>query len=600
VEPTPTETAPAEPAPAAAEHETAPAEPAPAAAEHEAVPAAAAAVGPTIASLVEALTSFDVSRRRTALVALLDRQLEAELVKAAASSLRDPETDLRFLAIQVLERAPELAPVDALRAAMLDPNAGLRRRAMTLVGRTGRLDLVPELYERLAEESDHDVVAAGVTAMADVFRVVDGHGEEPALTCAYMAVGRLPAAALPQLERELALLSHALDQGETLHRLGAGDETIRSGAAVLALESGSEESLKILGRLVTDTSPRVRRLAMAAVARSRSDHAAPIPTPAPETEGEADEPVMSRAVSDEVERALLPGLLMALADPKSEIRDQARNALALVDRARLVAWMSERAGEAGPDELIRLVDATRRLDLTDVAPRLAAAGLGLQSATARRQVGAALRELPPVRELVGRWQASSDPAERSDAIRLAGLVSPEDQTPILHGLEDSNATVRLAAIAASRGHVEDRLAEALLDLVRTDPSSRVRVATLEAFRTSPPHERVAAAAAAAESTLAEVRKSGLTLLTGESGEEFQRLAAGLRDSAPAVVEQAATLLVGTGAPEALALLWGELRTADDTSRHVILDVLRTEDPNALARLARRAVESADPAERVAG
>lgn len=577
------------------------------AAEQPATPAAPATAPAADATseLIRSLTSFDVGRRRTALISLLERPLDRELATAAASSLRDPESEIRLLALQVLERAPNLAPLDALDLAMLDPDAEIRRRATALVGHTGDLELLPHLQDRLRDETDEDVLAAGVTAISDLFRVAGERASAADLDRVSATVGQLRPAALPQLGRELTVLAQALDAGEIRHRLGEVDEPVRVGAAVLALESGTEESLRALSRLVTDGSGRVRQLALAAVARLRSEgHEAPGPAaPAGPSRGEGStdaQPGMSRAVADEVQGALLPGLFEALTDPKQEIRDQARNALTLMDRSRLVAHIEEQAAQAGAEELVRLVVATRRLSIDEAVPALAAAAVRHSSSRTAPQLAEALRDVPAVVELLERWRRSDDPEDRSDAVRLAALVGPDATSAALGGLSDPNPNVRLVGIETAHGRIDDRLAAALLGIIEGDPSTRVQVAALEAFSDAPSYERVAAARAASGSPVAEVRRTGLRLLAPEASEDFNQLAAALRDDDPSVVQTAATALSSCEAPEATALLWSEIRGAAGDIRHLMLEVLHAEQPQALSRLARRAVESMDPAERAAG
>lgn len=555
--------------------------------------------------LVRSLTSFDVGRRRNALLTLLDRPLDRELATAAASSLRDPETGIRLLALQVLERAPELAPGDALEVAMLDPDAEIRRRAVSLVGRTGDLAFLPVLQERLEEETDEDVLAAGLAAVADLFRVAGDRAGTADLDRVSATVGHLRSTALPQLGRELQLLSRTLDAGEVRHRLGDVDEPIRIGAALLALGSDSEDSLRALARLVTDESARVRQLAMTAVSRLRSEDegsGGPAPTVRPQDHGSggSDERPMSRAVADEVQSALLPGLFEALTDPKQEIRDQARNALSLVDRDRLVDWVETVAPRADAEELVRVIGAARRLSLDETIPTLVSAAMTHTTGREAAQLAEALRELPAVSDLLVGWKASDAPEARADAVRLASLVGTDVTAAVLDGLQDPNANVRLVAIDAARGRIDDRLAEALLGLIERDPSTRVQVAALEAFRDAPARERTAAARVASESLIAEVRRAGLGLLAPEANEEFHLLAGALRDSDPSVVETAARLLSATGAPEATASLWSEIRGASGESRRLMLEILRAEQPEVLSRLAQRAVESMDAAERAAG
>ena len=594
------DTTPADTTPA----DTTPADTTPSAAEQ---PAAVASAPPSppdeVAELVRSLTSFDVGRRRGALLALLDRPLDRELAAAAASSLRDPESAIRLLALQVLERAPELAPVEALDLAMLDPEAEIRRRAAALVGRTGDLGLLPHLQSRLEDETDEDVLAAGLTAVADLFRIAGERADEVALDRVSATVGHLRTTALPQLGRELAVLARTLDEGEVRHRLGDVDAAVRIGAAVLALESRSDDSLRALARLVTDESGRVRQLAMAAVARLRSEDVDTAFGPEPrvrEPEHEAasgdHEGGMSRAVADEVQGALLPGLLEALADPKQEIRDQARSALELVDRDRLLGHVRNEAQRADGEGLVRLITAARQLSLREAVPALASGAVSHPT----ERVAEALRELPGVTELLTSWGTSDDPEARGDAVRLAALMGADQPSALLAGLNDPNPTVRLIAIETAHGRIDDRLAGTLLKLIEGDPSARVQVAALEAFREAPASERRAAARAASGSAVAAVRRHGLTLLSPDAGDDFNQLAAALRDADLAVVEAAARALTASGTPAATALLWSEIRGADTERRQRMLEVLHAEQAEVLSRLARRAVESADPSERAAG
>ncbi|MBS3940217.1 MAG: HEAT repeat domain-containing protein [Actinobacteria bacterium] len=554
--------------------------------------------------LVLELTSFDPQRRRDALRRMLGERLTGATATAAAVALRDPEPDIRHLALQLFEHAPQLLPLDSLEALAFDTDAAVRLRAAALAGRIDDPDVVLHLADRLLTERDDAVLETVLASVIGVSRSV-GLGETH-VDGLCRAIGQVAVSHLGALRSGLQTLAASLDAGDLLHRLGSHDPDLRAGAAVLAFESGTDTALAAVARLSTDGHPTARRYANAAVAASRAPaDVAPTTAPAgsstdlPQARGETRR--SERAAPGEAELTMLPGLVAALGDPDPAIRDQAGASLAGIDRDKLLAWMWTQSRHADAAELERLIDAAGRLEAAEIGEPLARAVLRVRSAGDSVTLELAARSFEPLATVASRWQGSDNPADRVRAVELWTVLASAGPAPLLDLLDDSNANVRLAAVAAVVETGSDApTVERLLDLIERDSSLRVRQAALAALHASSPAERVTAVRIALSTPHPDLRRASLDLLGGETDDEFHLLTAALADPDGGVAQRAAAVLMERPRPETLAVLWSQLRTASGASRVLLLDVLRNLDAAALRRLGTQAASHPDPGERIVG
>ncbi|MEX2487863.1 MAG: HEAT repeat domain-containing protein [Nitriliruptoraceae bacterium] len=563
-------------------------------------------VGPPPASpdvleaLREDLGSFDVGRRRRALRALLGQQLDAATATVVSDGLLDPDVEIRLLTIEVLERAPHLVDLDVLQQVTLDRDPIVRTRGIELAGRSGDARVVERFVPHLLEEDDEDVLLAGLSAFASLARATDlaeSHLDELCVLAGSVAERIRPAA-----RRSLRAFARTLPLGDVVHRLGSEDDRIRAGAAALAYEADDDAATRAVARLVSDTDPRVQRWASAAVARTRG-RPEPELGPAVELADEPDvaEQAPSRRKFDRRESAVLPGLVEALGDPKPEIREQSRKTLQRLRREEVERWITAQAETADAATLTRLIAATDALDLDTAAQPIAVAALRVLDEQSPAALLDAIHAYRHIHDVLNRWSASPSPRDRMAGMRLAVLTSNATSTPLLDGLRDPNANVRVvAAELAGRVGVTDRVGAELAERVRVDGSPRVKVAALAALDHAPQVHQIAAAQHGLADADRTVRLAVLDLLGHASDErDFELLARALRDDDREISQRAAVLLARHHAGEALALLWSQIRDNTGGIRHVIIDVLREVDAASLRRLATQALESEEPAARIA-
>lgn len=580
-------------------------------------PAPAPAAQPAIADeqVAMALAGADVGQRRGALRELLQRELTPPLVAAAAVALQDPEQDLRSLALQVIERAPQMAPLGPVEAATLDWDPGIRARAMALLGRTQNLSVIETLYERLSSESDEAVVGAGLTGLAHLLQGV----QQPIAGHTVDRVVAIVASLAPTLKarfrRELGMIARVLPENELLARLRSGNVEIRLGAATLALESGSQTAYEVLAKGVSDSDAKIRNLATGALGRMQAgayqdpqiqaepqvETLAPLSSdPVAESPQSYTESVHTAEVEGPVEDVVFGALLSALDDPQPEVRSHSEEALRAMEPARLNSWLRDGLKSQEPGKAARAANIAVRLGQEQLARDLCDVLLRLPEGEDRRAVAAALRRFSKTWDVIAEMQAAPDVESRLEALRIVTLVDPMHTEPLLGGLADPNANVRLAAIEACGNAVEGEVSKALMNLMTSDSSGKTRVASVYAFTESIPALRLQAASMALQSDDQNVRLAAVGLLTGGTEEDVSLLARALHDRNTDVAGQAVAYLGAMPAPEALAVLWSSLRGVARPVQDLILNVLRDFDRGAVTLLGRQALESANSQDRVLG
>lgn len=541
-----------------------------------------------LTQLREDLDSFDLHRRRRALLALLAGPLTGDIIGIVANSLSDPEVDLRHLALQVLERAPELISAAMLHGVAFDPDPTVRARAVALAGRSTDPSMVTALVSCLVEETDENVIANGLDALTALARATDL--TETHIDDVCRAAATIARQGHEGVRKNIQFLARTVVIGDVVHRLARKDADIRAGAAVLAAEAHNQDADHAVARLVADADPVVRQFAAASVARQ-----------SPATGGIA-KVAGDTGTPDRVSRAnaLVLGLLNALDDPKPTIRTQATDALQHLPKAHVVEAVDELSRFADSTQLIRLFAAATALSLNESAPALAHAVIRVADGRLPKRLHDAVLQFPPVCEIGQLWRAADNSAQRSAGTRLVALLEyPQSTTAINEALSDPRADVRTtAAELAAELNVSDAVADGLVLLTAADSSPQVSLAAIKALATASLRRRVDAASRAATSIDAEVREAALGLLAVDDNASVVILMGALRDGDEHVVRRAATMLLQQDFAETLATLWNLVREAIP-QRDVIIEVLRTADEGALRRLALDALHSSDPADRVA-
>ncbi len=576
------------------------------------------AAGPADDDVSRALAGGDVGQRRAALRDLLQRELTAPLVAAAAIALQDPEQDLRALALQVLERAPHLATLGPVEAATLDWDPGIRARAMALLGRTNNPTVIETLYERLATESDEAVVGAGLAGLAHLLQTVQRPLEPHTIDRVVSIVSNLAPTLKARFRRELGLIARVLPEEDLLSRLRSGDAEVRLGAATLALESGSQRSYEALAKGVSDADAKIRNLATGALSRlqtgqfgetaaapqyqeaAQAETATPAPAemPAPivETSASIEAPIVDEPMEDMVFNALIA----ALDDPQAEVRSHSEEALRSMESDRLMKWLRDGLVSDDPQRKIKMAKIASRLEISTLVTDMISAISSLPEGEERTRLATSLKDFPDVWNRISEMQDDPEPGRRLDALALVGVIDPTRTDALQKGISDPNANVRLAAIEAAGDAVSGELAETLMTLMSTDSSGKARVSSVHAFTHSDATIRLRAADLALHSDDDNVRVAAVGLLTGGTEEDVSLLARALHDHNTDVAAQAVAYLGAMPAPEALAVLWSSLRGVSRDVQDLILGVLRDFDRGAVTLLGRQALESSNPSDRVLG
>ncbi|MEX2533278.1 MAG: HEAT repeat domain-containing protein [Nitriliruptoraceae bacterium] len=541
-----------------------------------------------LTQLREDLDSFDLHRRRRALRALLAGPLTGDIISIVAKSVGDPEVDLRHLALQVLERAPELISAAMLHGVAFDPDPTVRARAVALAGRNTNPSMVTAIVSCLVEETDENVIANGLDALAALARATDLADTHIDDLC--RAVATIARQGHEGVRKNIQFLARTVAIGDIVHRLARKDADIRAGAAVLAAEAHDEDADHALSRLVADSDPVVRQFAAVTVARQSSATSGI-------TEVSGDTGTPDRAGNT---NALLLGLLSALDDPKPAIRTQATDALQRLPKAHIVDAVVELSRLADSTQLVRLFAAAKALSLEESAPALANAVIRVADGRLPKRLHDAALQLPSVAEVGQLWRSANSSAQRCAGTRLVALLEyPQSATAINDALSDPFADVRVtAAELAGELDVSDAVADGLVLLAASDDSPQVSLAAIAALATASPQRRVDAAKRATASIDADVRAAALDLLAVDDDASVAILMRALRDDNEHVVRLAATMLLQGDFAETLATLWNLVRETIP-HRDVIIEVLRTVDEGALRRLALDALHSSDPTDRIA-
>ncbi len=548
-----------------------------------------------VVTAIAQLKSPAVDRRRDALRALANMELDKSAIAAVARAMQDPEHEIRSLAFRVLEHDPTSAPQEAIEQSSLDSDAGIRARSVALLGRSGRASALAVLVGRIDGEEDDAVIGAALGGAARLLETIEASrlAEHTAEGLARSIAG-LSGDVRARYRREVGMIAAALPEPWIVAGVTSKDDRLRLGMAVLAHEGKGPAATVALSTRTNDASAEIRDMALE------------VQGPEIVTESAASAPV--RAISDaeesngfdsELEGVTIPVLMNALKDPQPAVRERAETALRAIKSTRIATWLVPKINSSEPAETAYLADVALRLGIVEAIPALVDHVLEMGPGRDRDQLSAALRGFSGIDELLAGWQSEPDAERRIAAIRLMGLI--KGSSGIDAGLKDPSATVRLASIeAAAQGPMDEALSSALLATISSDSSAGVRLSAARAFLGSSSEERTKAAELALRDPDVELRRTGVELLSGVSGGETSLLVKALQDTDIEISGRAASILSQAPGPEALATLWNALRASSPEVRANIIEALLGFGPDVLGRLARQAYESGDPQERALG
>lgn len=542
----------------------------------------------TTAALHVELGSFDVHRRRRALLGLLTTPITPEIVAVVADSLTDPEADLRHLALQVLERIPE-----AITPAMLAPVTGdtdttVRSRALTLAGRSTTADMVDAVITAIIDEYDTDVIADGLNALTALARAVILGDTQYDMIC--RGVGAITRHGHDGMGRHIHLLATTVSTGDILHRLNHTDPDVRVGACVLASETNDDDAKRAIARLVADSDPIVRQFASASVAARHT----------PTATDRAKDPGETSPDETDTTVTLVRGLLDATHDQDVTIRTNAANALAHMDPTTVVAAIDTLSRTASDTELARLITAVTQLEFDACAEPIAHALIAGANGPLTTRLHAAARTFSALTDIAQLWRAGENSARRCDGTHLAALLELPESHALRDAMSDEHTVVRHTAVTlAVRLGLIDAVRDSITLLIGNDPSVDVQLAALAALEVSPPAVRLTAARRGAGSPDTSVRLAALALADTDTDDAVALVTAALNDADATVVGAAATMLSRLRPLEAVATLWGHV-VKQTAHRDVLVRALHDLDAHTLRRLAANALTSTNAHERIAG
>ena len=463
---------------------------------------------------------------RTAAIQLIGELGTTDSVPGLRSRTADPEPVVRAAAVRALGalRAPNGAA--EFRRLLADPSADVRGAAAAAIADAGARQLSDDLVPLLGDPEP----AVRVTAARALARV-GSSGVVPALVRAFQEAD-------PALREAIVGTVAQLQPAEVrplLDTLVASHDSASKIALVRTLlQVRAEAPLPLIGPLTEDPDPAVRREAVAALGLL-GNGAAPKVTAALD---DPDSAVRAGAVDGTARLQLVdqgPKLLGLLAnDPSPAVRERAALAIGL---------LAVPGGEL----------ALRAAGRGDQPPEVRAAStLALGAFEGESMVGeiAAMADEAPVRAII-QSRLSDDPEYRllgqrlrqSRSLELRALAASTREgleQELADGVRSTlDAPERVRLVAGLKAFQGERSRDALVAVLRGDPSAEVRAAALEAVAPMLSGEALldAARLAVADPSVM-VRQQGITLLDqADSSETMPAMLRALRaDEEPTVLK----------------------------------------------------------------
>jgi HEAT repeat protein len=417
-----------------------------------------------------------------------------EVIDRLVRALGDPAWWVRMRSVEALEQIgpPAESP---LMLALDDPDPEIRIRAATALERLGvpaRLVRAIELDEANAD-TEAMLTKFGVAGARELLAEHLSHPQQRvrcAMISAIRRAGRKDLAleliecvqrdADPVIQAEGLEALHTLGAREAipvaLEALGAADERVRAEATALLGALGGRELADVIRPRCRDREPLVRAAAARALGLIRAAGA--------EREFghllRDPDPLVRAAAAESAARAGWKGaaalLLELLTDSHEPVRVAAARALGDLAETSALAPLLRAFRHAGPEFAEAITGAVARIDqeaLGEVIDVLHERDDAPSRARLVRTIGD-LRTPRPVRLLESLFRDRA-PEVRAAAAEVLGR-SPGETVPslLLDGLTDPDEAVRAAAVDGLLRLGHEPAAPRLLQLLREDPSPRVR------------------------------------------------------------------------------------------------------------------------------
>jgi HEAT repeat protein len=516
-----------------------------------------------------ALTSRDPAERKTALVALEEREPTAAELDTVAALVLDPDAEIRRMAVETLSRTPTRLDDAIVRQALQDPADEVRAAAIRAAATRGIRDLptlAPLIDARHSPETHRTVLELLPKILGEAQLTPE------ALDPLLLAVAQLKPSV--DDEERAAFSEIAASIGTTLLIEGLIlPDARRLGAVRLLAGDRSHAVLHALAQRAGDPLEEVRQAGLAAaddIARMEAE-AAGAPGP----------PDIGALAED-------------LRNPDPEHVERALTTLTEVDRSDVVAWGRERLAQGDAESIATVASLAAVLDLNEIGVELLTRGASLPPER-RRPVIEALAEFPDPSQLAG-FLSVVPSDRRADAVRLVWEASGRRILPDLRSLlADADVDVRVAVIDIA-GDAEDPVSmEAVTDLLASDASPEVRAAAVRTI-------------SRADGALADIVRA-----LGDKDPHVRATAVGSMPSSPAsevgpVLAQALTdldervrlaaidRLAGVSSSEP-ALAWSALRRCRVEERDELLNAFVRINPNQVLEIALEYLHSPDQEER---
>jgi HEAT repeat protein len=382
--------------------------------------------------LLLALDDTDPEIRIRAAVALERLGVPARLISAIEAGEGAAE------ATETLARFGSAGARELLAEGLAHPAAPVRAAMLEAVQRAGRRDLAAELVQVARTDADPALRAAGF----DVLRTLG----------------------IP--EGIAAALEHLNDP----------DQRVRTAAMLLVGQLGGPELAEQIRPRTADPDPAVRAATATALGLTQARDAGPDFIRLLKDPSAAVRAAAARGAADANARETTGTLLGLLTDAEPAVQREAVLALGRLGDAPAAATLLVHLGDAEAEVRGAIATAVTRLDLGQVPvllDRLIAAG-DRESKLAVVRTVAQLRA-PTAPSILGVLWRDTDSAVRAETAQTLGRLGGPDAGRLLRlGLQDPDDDVRARAVDALARLGGSDAGEAILDLLRRDPSGLVR------------------------------------------------------------------------------------------------------------------------------
>jgi HEAT repeat protein len=515
------------------------------------------------------LTSRDPAERKTALVALEEREPTAAELDTVAALILDPDAEIRRMAVETLSRTPTRLDDAVVRQALQDPADEVRAAAVRAAATRGIRDLptlAPLIDARHSPETHRTVLELLPKILGEAQLTAE------ALDPLLLAVAQLKPSV--DDDERAAFSEIAASIGTTLLIEGLIlPDARRLGAVRLLAGDRSHAVLHALTQRAGDPLEEVRQAGLAA-----ADEIARMESEAGRAAGPPD----------------IGALAEDLRNPDPEHVERALTTLAEVDRSDVVAWGRERLAQGDAESVATVASLAAVLDLNEIGVELLTRGASLPSER-RRPVIEALAEFPNPSQLAG-FLSVVPSDKRADAVRLVWEASGRRILPDLRTLlADAAVEVRVAVIDIAGDADDPASIEAVAGLLASDASPEVRAAAVRTI--SKTDGALADIVRALGDQDPHVRATAVESMPSSPASEVGAvLAQALTDLDERVRLAAIDRLAGVSSSEP-ALAWSALRRCRVEQRDELLNAFVRINPNQVLEIALEYLYSPDQEER---